>query len=127
MDVLSWNEILNNFDMSVKKNEFIKNNGIGFFVSHSAHKIDKLKNIMNKLNCNTAHLYFNITTASKTFGNHNDSMDVYFWQCQGKSIWKIENSMDFTLEPGDLIFVPKNIWHNVIPLTPRAGISFSKD
>jgi len=31
------------------------------------------------------------------------------------------------MSPGDFIYVPKNIFHEVIPLTPRVGISFGID
>jgi len=126
-NVLAWDIILNNFNESVKKNALIKYNPIGFFVSHDAHDISKLKPVLKDLKCNVAHLYFNIATSGETFGNHKDTTDVWFWNCQGKTKWIIENKEQFILEPGDLIFVKKGIFHNAIPLTPRAGISMSKE
>jgi len=60
------------------------------------------------------------------FGRHNDDMDVWFWQCQGLSRWVLDDK-EFTLEPGDLIYVKKGIYHNVSALTPRAGVSMSRN
>jgi mannose-6-phosphate isomerase-like protein (cupin superfamily) len=123
---LTWNELLFNFNQSVQNNEFIKQGNYGFYVSHSANKITNLKPILNHLNCNEAHLYISLSTKSESFGKHRDDNDVYFWQCQGITKWVIENEKEYILEPGDLIFVPKNIYHTVISLTPRAGISMSE-
>jgi ribosomal protein L16 Arg81 hydroxylase len=68
-------------------------------------------------------LYLNICV-SETFGRHKDSMDVYFWQIQGSTRWEFDN-INYVLAPGDLIYVPKETYHNVVPLGPRAGISMS--
>jgi ribosomal protein L16 Arg81 hydroxylase len=125
-NILSWDILLNNFNESIIKGNFIKHNPVGFFVSHDAHNIPELKKILKDLNCKIAHLYFNITTTSKTFGKHKDSMDVWFWNCQGKIKWIIEDKKEIVLNPGDLIYVKKHVYHEVIPLTPRAGISMSK-
>ena len=122
---LSWKILLDNFNKSVIKGNLIKHNPIGFFVSHEAHKIPELKKVLKKLNCKTAHLYFNITTTSKTFGKHRDNVDVWFWNCQGKVKWIMEDGKSFILDSGDLIFVAKGVYHEVLPLSPRAGISMS--
>tara|TARA_B100002019_G_C21207882_1_gene567719 strand:+ start:40 stop:471 length:432 start_codon:yes stop_codon:yes gene_type:complete len=124
LDVLSWTEAFLNYDLSVKLNEEIKFSEPGFFVCHSGHRIEKVKEILNDLNCKIAHLYFNITTIAKTFGNHKDTMNVWFWQCQGATKWIIDND-EYILNPGDLIYVPKETYHNVIPLSPRLGVSMS--
>jgi len=124
-DVLNWTEAFLNYDKSVHNNNDIKFSYPGFFVSHDAHEIEKVNIIINDLGCNIAHLYFNITTKAKTFGKHKDSMDVYFWQCQGVTKWIIEDNNEVTLNPGDLIFIPKGVYHTVIPLSPRLGVSMS--
>ena len=112
-------------DLAAKSKELIKHNPIGFFGCHSAWRIDRLIPIIEDLNVDDAHLYFNITTVGENFGNHKDNEDVYFWQCQGISKWIIEDK-EYILEPGDLIIVPAGVYHNVKALTPRAGVSMSK-
>jgi len=127
LKVLEWQTLLNNFNQSVLSGNMIKHNPLGFFVSHDAHFIPELKNVLDDLKCSIAHLYFNITLNGKTFGRHNDTMDVWFWNCQGQTKWIMEDNKSFVLNPGDLIYVSKNTYHEVVPLSPRAGISMSKE
>jgi ribosomal protein L16 Arg81 hydroxylase len=82
--------------------------------------------VLDVLGLKIAHLYCNLTTKAPTFGEHTDSMDVYFWQCQGSTKWMV-NEKIIILNSGDLLFIPKGIKHNVIPLCPRVGISMSYD
>jgi len=126
LNVPSWNEVLKNFNNSVLNNEEIKHSCLGFFASFNANGIKKVKNVMKKLNTTDAHLYINITIKGNTYGNHCDNVDVYFWQCQGQTKWIFnESNQQFLLSKGDLIIVPKGTFHNVIPLTPRVGVSMS--
>jgi len=67
----------------------------------------------------------NITAHGGSNGNHFDQDDVYFWQAQGRTRWQFDSGYEYLLEPGDLIFVPAGVYHNVIPLGPRIGISMS--
>lgn len=126
LKVPTWQEILCNLNESILNNEEVRHNCLGFFASFNAKKIKKVLNVMEKLKAVDAHLYVNITINGKTYGNHCDKMDVYFWQCQGKTKWIFENEKkEFILSKGDLIIVPKGVYHNVLPLTSRAGISMS--
>ena len=121
-NVIGWQELLDNFNESVEKQEFIKHQILGFFVSHAAERMPKAQSLMKKLGGDTAHLYMNICRHGGSFGEHVDTVDVYFWQCQGKVKWVVEGQ-DYILTPGDMIYVPRGVYHNVVPLTPRAGIS----
>ena len=126
-DVLNWTEAFLNYDESVNRNENIKFNEPGFFVCHNAHRIEKVNKVLKELELDYAHLYFNITTKAKTFGEHQDNMDVWFWQCQGVTKWIINGTDEYILNPSDLIYVPAETKHNVIPMTPRLGVSMSKE
>ena len=125
LNVVDWTEAFLNYDKSVHLNKEIKFNYPGFFVSHEGHNIDKVKDVLKDLECNTAHLYFNVTTKAETFGKHKDTMDVYYWQCQGVTQWVVEDK-NVILNPGDLIYIPSGMYHSVTPLSPRLGISMSK-
>jgi mannose-6-phosphate isomerase-like protein (cupin superfamily) len=125
LDVVNWTEAFLNYDNSVRNNKQIKFSYPGFFVSHEGHEIEKVKDVLKDLKCSIAHLYFNISIKAETFGKHKDTMDVYFWQCQGVTKWIIEDKDEVILNPGDLIYIPKEIYHSVIPLSPRLGISMS--
>lgn len=126
-NVPSWEEILDNFNESVIKKEDIRGNDFGFFVSHDAHRIPLVKKVLNSLDLNEAHLYMNIAVLGGSFGKHKDEVDVYYWQVQGKTVWDVEGLGENILEPGDLIFIPRGVFHHVKPLTPRAGISMSRE
>lgn len=126
-NIITWEELLINFSNSVVNNKLVIVRNPGFFISHNAEEIEKIKPIMKDLKVNTAHLYINIATSIKGLGKHKDNVDVYFLQCQGTTKWVIEEKEIYILNMGDLLFIPKNVYHEVIPLTPRAGISMSKE
>lgn len=60
---------------------------------------------------------------------HSDPIDVIYCQFIGTANWHIYNDRDekietFTLEPGDAIYCPATLTHEVESVTPRAAISF---
>jgi len=124
---LSWNEVLSNLEVSFLQNDEVKSKDLGFFVGHNAHYILNLQPILEDLGCSIAHSYINITSKGKTFGEHTDKQDVWYWQCQGITEWTIEQKQIYTLYPGDLIYVPTGVLHSAKPLTPRIGISMTRD
>ena len=68
-----------------------------------------------------------LTTCEPTTGKHNDPVNVMYWNVLGQSKWEIfyDDRVDsFILNPGDLIFVPAGLMHEVTSITPRAAISF---
>ena len=67
------------------------------------------------------------TTKEPTTSKHNDPMDVIYAQFIGSVTWTIsdeDGSEVHVLNPGDIIYVPKSVLHEVTSLTPRAAISF---
>ena len=56
-------------------------------------------------------------------------MDRFYWQCIGSTTWKVgldNEDISYTLQPGDVLFLPKNLFHAVYNNTEiRAGIIFS--
>ena len=72
-------------------------------------------------------IYFSFFPLVESHGNHCDDTDLFHWQQVGQTEWKItENNQTYTyvLNPGDCIFVPEGVYHDVCPLTPRIGLSF---
>jgi hypothetical protein len=68
-----------------------------------------------------------LTTKEPTTGKHSDPMDVIYCQFVGSVVWEIfeENSSEkFILNPGDVIYIPKTVQHEVVSLSPRAALSF---
>ena len=125
-NTVTWEELFENYDYSTKNNRLTAIFYDGFFQAHDGHMIEKLKPVLKALDCNEAFAFFNLTTASKTWPKHKDDYDVIYWQCIGKTLWKVEGRGDFLLEPGDLIYIPKGIYHEVIAITPRLGFSMAR-
>jgi len=121
----SWQTIIDNFNYSIIYNNEVRYTPKSFFVSHDAYLMTEVKNVLSSLNLKYAHLYINFAVERNTLARHKDDVDVWFWQAQGITKWKFDDQ-EHILEPGDLIYVPKKIYHDVTPLTPRAGISMSK-
>lgn len=91
-----------------------------------------------------AHLYFSKSEESKkSFGVHKDDAHNIIVQVQGESHWtvgsKIYNDMDRNLQnfpkddvitideilsPGDILFVPSQVYHKARSLSKRISISF---
>ena len=54
--------------------------------------------------------------------DHHDPYDIFYWQILGTSFWKIDNDVTYTLNPGDLLYLPLENSHQVWCDGPRAGI-----
>ena len=132
----TWADVIENLNTSIKNKWMVTYLQHYGFVTHNAEIIpyvDELLKYISTLDSNvpsSAHCYFSLTDLSHTFGRHNDSSDVFFWQFIGQTEWTVESkngTVIHILEPNDLLFVPRGMWHNTKPLTPRAGISFGLD
>jgi hypothetical protein len=71
-------------------------------------------------------LFFSLV--SQVGNTHVDNSDVFIIGLKGKTIYKVfdfENK-DYTVEKGDMIFIPKNIKHKAVGINPRiiASIGF---
>jgi len=65
---------------------------------------------------------------SQIGNTHVDIEDVFIIGLEGKTIYRVYSNIneDYTIEKGDMIFIPKGLKHKVIGLTPRiiASIGF---
>jgi len=72
---------------------------------------------------------------------HFDETDNFYWQCIGTTVWKFYSSekrsfsssnidklsdgyYEFTLEPGDVVYIPRGMIHDVATTGPRAALQF---
>ena len=125
-NTVSWKEAFYNFNDSVSKNEIVKKKE-GFFVSHNAERISLVQDVLNDLECRVAHLYIGIDITNPGFGRHVDTVNVWFWQNKGTSRWDFSDGDSYTLYEGDLIYVPKGVYHKVSSVEARFGISMSQE
>jgi len=131
----TWNDILEEFNRTIQSKEKLKVlDSLGFVLLQAQHipsvsaVISVIENITNA-KC-SAHCYMSLLETSATFGRHNDNADVFFWQVQGRTRWTVEEGgeiYEYELSPNDMIYIPRFIIHEVVPLTPRAGISIGID
>jgi hypothetical protein len=130
----NWETVIKNIDINVSKNLNVRSFDNFGLVTHETNDIEESKNIRQLIQKNnpdylvSGHLYISLSKVSKSFGKHNDTAYVWFWQCIGSTEWKVYETekliFKYKLNPGDLIYIPKEMYHDVTPLTPRAGISF---
>ena len=128
----SWDEAFYNLNDSISKNEVVKKpQGGGFFVSHNAVRINCVQDVLNDLGCQTAHLYIGIDITNSGFGVHADKVDVWIWQNKGVTRWDYQNPLDVekscTVNEGDLIYIPKGVYHKANSVTARFSITMFKE
>ena len=134
--VPDWKKIISNIDLNIQNKQSIKSLPDYGIVLHNIFNIEGVEFILNEIKNNnpnnnySSHVYISLSKKSKTFGKHKDESDVWYWQCIGSTQWKIfefNENISYILEPGDIIYIPRGIFHDVIPLSPRVGISFGLD
>jgi hypothetical protein len=83
----------------------------------------------NDLKCIGRFGIVSFTDKEPTTGRHNDPVHVVYCQFIGSVEWIIfknesKEEERFVLNPGDVIYIPKEVEHEVRSLSPRAAISF---
>jgi len=79
--------------------------------------------------------FLNIVGNGMMVPTHVDDIDSVFWQCQGSTVWEVFlNQQDKSkgvdpvqtvlVEPGDVVVVPKGVFHGLNPHVSRAAIAF---
>lgn len=134
-DLLTWDEVFNCLDFNVQKNSDIKRLENFGLVVHDTTNVLKVQTVLNQFSeldktvTSSAHLYISLTSLSKTFGWHKDTSDVLFWQVIGSTEFSVnQNGIHiYHLKPNDFLYIPKGIFHNTKPLTPRVGVSMGLD
>tara|TARA_B110000305_G_C19244443_1_gene541588 strand:- start:393 stop:887 length:495 start_codon:yes stop_codon:yes gene_type:complete len=135
LDTVSWDESFEHLTTVLK--EPVPDIHYGPYltiVTHTAHDdIDIIKDIIKDINvleerANVdriveGHMYIGLTQFGGNLGPHSDDCEVLFWQCIGQTQWSVNDSI-YVLNPGDCIYVPQGMQHDVKSLSPRMGISF---
>jgi ribosomal protein L16 Arg81 hydroxylase len=134
-DLPTWSEIFEDLENNMIAGRHVRvMNNFGFVTLYGENipKVLKIKQEIQKLNptapC-SAHIYISLFSKSETFGRHNDPSDVFFIQALGKTEWVIEDTETnkFVLSPGDMVYIPKHMFHTPFPKSPRVGLSIGFD
>jgi hypothetical protein len=78
----------------------------------------------------TAFNFLSLSSISETLGRHTDVMDVWCWQILGGTHITVEgkgSTFDKILEPGELIYIPRGMYHATKSVGPRSLISFGAE
>jgi hypothetical protein len=106
----------------------------------SLYAIKKIKELMGK-DPDSIKSIINFLSNEQNYWAHSDPHDVISWHCVGKVIYKMYESKDgdghkdpiditgrkfkeYTLNPGDVVFIPSGVVHQVIVTEPRATLIF---
>jgi len=141
-ELLTWEECINNINKHLSQDLYVKVLGDFSIATHDLSEMSKVQEILKyikKVHPNrsqTAHMYCNISISGGTFGLHVDDQDTWIWQCAGVTKWAMHyhahNTKDkqrtgvviHELKPGNMLYIPKGLYHSTKPLTPRFSISF---
>jgi ribosomal protein L16 Arg81 hydroxylase len=132
LNLLSWEDVIFELENHIQNYDIHKVcNNLRFILMNPKHdKILKFIQHYQKIEPNlrsNAHLYVAFLTNSGGNGRHKDNEHIIFWQVVGKTHWILETNngiKEYILNPNEALYIPPNMYHTVITLTPRAGISF---
>ena len=132
-DTVTWDESFDYLTEVMNEDSHVRLEKYFTIITHTAHHhLDKVKNfcaeiekIENRSGDNIdAHMYTGLTSMSESIGEHHDVCEVIFWQCIGRTEWTINRNDTYVMSPGDCIYIPKGMMHEVKSLSPRMGVSF---
>ena len=136
LDLPDFITVLSDLELDIDTPNSFQHIGRWGFVTWHGERMAKVKFILDGIHtlrpkdrC-TAHIYLSIFSNSKTFGRHKDVSDVFYIQGVGKTSWLVEDNdvaYNYVLEEGDMLYIPKQMFHTPLPLTPRYGISIGFD
>jgi mannose-6-phosphate isomerase class I len=92
-------------------------------------ELENYRNKLREIHPNDLVLDFTImslTDIEPTTRKHTDPVDILYIQCIGSVVWEVtvdDVMTEYTLNPGDVIFVPSGNFHEIKSLEPRAAIS----
>lgn len=97
-------------------------------------RFDEIKAIQDKIitffKCPNQKINTNLYISLNKYGVTNTHVDVesVFLLCTyGKVVYNVYNSVEnfdsILMRKGDLLYIPRNIYHSAIPLSPRAVVS----
>jgi hypothetical protein len=144
-----WSDFINNINSAIKDDSYAKEppllnfervNHVRFYdkltigIDHSnkyPYKgLPEIINFLKTLNLEpfVTMSLMNFADSQKTTSRHSDNCLIFYVQAVGSAKWCIlvdDLEKEFVLEPGDVIFVPDGLMHEIVPLMPRAALSFA--
>ena len=127
----SWLTDVNSFPPSLIKKIIKKYTCFIIDCSRVSKRINNLCKIIEDVtNLSTdAHIYFALNKLSKSFDRHKDTSHNFIVQIEGKTNFKVWQDNKIVLNEllgkGDMIYIPKNTYHQAVSKEKRLSISFA--
>lgn len=140
--ISDWNDP-RDFETKNGSTDVFAYNKFDIQVRHACELIDqnyklnflfKDSEILKELSFYSGFDFPNIKTLINFVGNeseyhvHKDDHDVILIHCEGTVEWRIYKSLDadsftsYLIKPGDIVFAPRGVFHQVVVSEPRASI-----
>jgi mannose-6-phosphate isomerase-like protein (cupin superfamily) len=97
-------------------------------MAFDAGRIPAIEAVRRQIHCRpdqkaVARLYYNPGDDGYSYGEHVDHYPAYYWQMTGQTRWT-SGSREWTMNPGDWLYVPMGVDHTVRPLGARVSVRF---
>lgn len=141
----SWLTDVNTYPPGLILNEIKKYHCLIQDCSRVNKKINEVCKHLDEMSgsASDAHIFFNLSDMPDSgLGIHWDTSHNFIVQVEGTTRFKVWNLCDYderwrntqsipanpvidvVMQPGDLIFIPANMWHQAISLSKRLSVSF---
>ena len=110
-------------DIMIKQN-FYYYVSLPSHMNKSSEQIDQGFSDAFKVPGGISSLYINLSSNLSNIPQHFDAHDNFYWQCIGSTTWHCKDK-SYTVNPGDMVYIPSNTYHGVDFSMPRAAIGFS--
>ena len=78
-------------------------------------------------NDSTIHIYGSLSSGAETNGEHKDTADVFLLHGMGNTLVKTYDETggqtNVRMQNGDILYIPRGIWHDTVPLSARFAFS----
>lgn len=84
----------------------------------------------NSLKINVGFVGPKVSLGPRHVAAHHDKWDAFTLQCQGTTTWiltdpETKESVKYFMKPGDILFFPQEVTHEISCTEPRAGLIFN--
>lgn len=98
--------------------------GMDWHMNKATEDIEKAFNDVFDATGGVSSIYLNVSSNVRNVEQHFDELDNFYWQCIGSTTWHCEDKT-YTVNPGDMVYIPSKTYHGVDFSMPRAAIGFS--
>lgn len=144
-----WGDFIDNMNSAVKDSSSVKEppldnfdrinhlrfyNKLTFGIDHSDRHpypgLEEMQEYMKSLNLEpfVTMSFISLTDSMPTTSRHADQCSIMYIQAVNSVKWVVVCrgvEFEYILDPGDVLFIPQGLAHEIFPFMPRAGLSFA--